>query len=72
MKDRAGWGLAVTACVLCALSMLVPAAMAQADPSPPDDLQGLIEQYRPVLYFHSQEIFRPQPVDVLLENARFS
>ena len=72
MKDRSGWGVAVTACVLCALSLLVPAATARADPLPPDDLQGLIEQYRPVLYFHPQEIFLPQPVEVLLQNARFS
>ncbi len=36
---------------------------------PVSDLE-LAEQYAPVLYFHEDEIFRPQPVEVLIENAR--
>lgn len=32
--------------------------------------QELAERYAPVLYFHERERYRPQPIDVMLENAR--
>lgn len=35
-----------------------------------DDAQALLEKFAPVLYFHPSELFRPQPVDVLVDNAR--
>jgi RsiW-degrading membrane proteinase PrsW (M82 family) len=44
-----------------------PRALAQTDPA---DDQALAEKYTPVLYFHPAELFRPQPVDVLVDNAR--
>ncbi len=35
-----------------------------------EDAQAMLEKFAPALYFHPSEIFRPQPVDVLVENAR--
>jgi len=42
--------------------------LARAD-GPVDDL-ALARQYAPVLYFHPDELFRPQPVEVLVGQAR--
>jgi len=35
-----------------------------------NETQALLEKYAPALYFHPTELFRPQPVDVLVNNAR--
>ncbi len=52
------------------LFLLVGAFPALADgPSPQDDL-ALAQRYAPVLYFHPEEIFCPQPVDVIVRQAR--
>lgn len=40
-----------------------------ADDPPPSDIE-LAQRHAPVLYFHSAEIFRPQPVDVIVKQAR--
>ena len=40
-----------------------------ASPLPQDDLE-LAERYAPVLYFHPEELFRPQPVEVMVGQAR--
>ncbi len=45
----------------------VEMAYAQIDPT---ETQALLDLYAPVLYFHPTELFRPQPVDVLVDNAR--
>lgn len=46
------------------LSVAVKPTFAQ------DDAQALLKKYAPVLYFHPSELFQPQPVDVLVDNAR--
>jgi RsiW-degrading membrane proteinase PrsW (M82 family) len=45
-----------------------PDVLAQTTSSN-DDL-SLARKYSPVLYFHSEEIFFPQPIEVLVSNAR--
>jgi RsiW-degrading membrane proteinase PrsW (M82 family) len=50
------------------LSFSIGSVSAQ-DETPVDD-QQLVETYSPILYFHPAEIFRPQPVDVLVNTAR--
>jgi RsiW-degrading membrane proteinase PrsW (M82 family) len=50
--------------------LLAWAVPALADePLPQDDL-ALAQRYAPVLYFHPAEVFRPQPVDVIVDQAR--
>jgi RsiW-degrading membrane proteinase PrsW (M82 family) len=49
--------------------LLIASPVLAEDPSPESDLE-LAQRYAPVLYFHPQEIFRPQPVDVIVEQAR--
>ncbi|MFN2169552.1 MAG: hypothetical protein ACK2U9_25240, partial [Anaerolineae bacterium] len=61
------------ALVLCAIAGLgllasTPTVQARSDPDP--ELQELVDQFAPVLYFHPDEIFRPQSVDVMLRSAR--
>lgn len=70
MKGHLGPGAITVTCAVIVSSLLLPTAIALADSLSPPDLEGLIEDYRPVLYFHPDEIFRPQPVDVLLQTAR--
>ena len=52
------------------VGFLLPTPTALADSPTAGDIQALIGEYAPVLYFHSNEIFRPQPVEVLLNTAR--
>jgi RsiW-degrading membrane proteinase PrsW (M82 family) len=47
----------------------MPQRNADTPPPPESDLE-LARQYTPVLYFHPAEVFRPQPVDVIVERAR--
>jgi len=63
-----GRGLAMA--VVAALVLLAWAGpvLAGATPPPPGDAE-LARRYAPVLYFHPGEIFRPQPVDVIVERA---
>ncbi len=70
MKGHLGLGAITVTCAVIVSSLLLPTATALAGSLSPADLEGLIEDYRPVLYFHPDEIFRPQPVDVLLQTAR--
>lgn len=71
MKSRLGLATAIAACMLLMLAVLLPAEAASARDEPPvDKLQDLVEQYAPVLYFHPDELFRPQTVDVLLNTAQ--
>jgi RsiW-degrading membrane proteinase PrsW (M82 family) len=49
--------------------LLTTAPVLADDPTPERNLE-LVKRYAPVLYFHPQEIFRPQPVDVIVEQAR--
>ncbi len=59
-----GLALTVTAALLaCATPVL-------ADDPPPEDDLALAERYAPVLYFHPAEVFFPQPVDVIVDQAR--
>jgi RsiW-degrading membrane proteinase PrsW (M82 family) len=51
-----------------ALLLIAPPVRAD-DPMPQIDLE-LAERHAPVLYFHPREIFRPQPVDVIVQQAR--
>jgi len=58
----------VIASVVMVLAWVVP-VLAGAPPLPGSDVE-LAQRYAPVLYFHPAEIFRPQPVDVIVEQAR--
>ena len=49
--------------------LLVPSNWIYAQ-SESDSSLVLLEKYAPVLYFHTAELFRPQPDDVLVDNAR--
>jgi len=53
--------------VLLLLTFSSPLA-AVAPPAESDE--ELARRYAPVFYFHSDELFRPQPVDVIVEQAR--
>lgn len=64
MKGR--WLLALTL-ILIPLTC-TPSALAD-EPSPQNDLE-LARRYAPVLYFHPAEVFFPQPVDVIVKQAR--
>jgi RsiW-degrading membrane proteinase PrsW (M82 family) len=50
------------------LTSLNEIAFAQSLPSTND--QELAEKYAPILYFHQDELFRPQSVDVIVQTAR--
>ncbi len=56
--------LAVTLALL-----LIATPVLASDPTPGSDRE-LARRYAPVLYFHPDEIFRPQPVDVIVKQAR--
>ncbi len=51
-------------------ALLLIATPALAAPDPPAEDVELAERYAPVLYFHPQEVFRPQTVDVIVSQAR--
>jgi protease PrsW len=53
--------------LIAAIFVLVPGKQIFAQT---ESDQALLEKYAPVLYFHPAEIFRPQPVEVLVDNAR--
>ncbi len=55
----------ITLLALLALTSSAVPAHAQADTD-----QALLERYAPVFYFHPDEYFRPQPVEVMLPEAR--
>ena len=65
MRRRALFVLSVLAVML--LACAVPAL---ADDALPEDDLALAQRYAPVLYFHPDEVFRPQPVEVIVEQAR--
>jgi RsiW-degrading membrane proteinase PrsW (M82 family) len=65
MRRRASFVLSVLAVTL--LACIVP--VRANGPSPEDDL-ALAQRYAPVFYFHPDEVFLPQPVDVIVEQAR--
>lgn len=57
--------------LLAVVLLLVGAIPASAGGPPPreEDLR-LAETYAPALYFHPDELFRPQPVEVMVRQAR--
>lgn len=70
MRLKFRLGASFVACLFITVGFLLPASTALADSPTTGDIQALIGEYAPVLYFHSNEIFRPQPVEVLLNTAR--
>jgi RsiW-degrading membrane proteinase PrsW (M82 family) len=64
MRNRRLWVWA-----LIAVLSLVGVFPARAGEMPSDDLE-LARRYAPVFYFHPDEVFRPQPVEVIVEQAR--
>jgi RsiW-degrading membrane proteinase PrsW (M82 family) len=56
-------GLSIVVLLACAVPSLAGKSL------PGDDLE-LARCYAPVFYFHPDEIFRPQPVEVIIEQAR--
>jgi RsiW-degrading membrane proteinase PrsW (M82 family) len=55
------------------LAILVLASLADvtlAESRPLAEDQDLVETYAPVLYFHPDELYRPQSVDVMVDTAR--
>jgi protease PrsW len=55
--------------VLVAMLLAWTAPILADDPFPESDAE-LAQRYAPVFYFHSTEVFRPQPVDVIVKQAR--
>ncbi|MGD8969713.1 MAG: hypothetical protein PVI07_19585, partial [Anaerolineae bacterium] len=55
--------------VVATALLLIAHPVRADDPTPQSDLE-LAHRHAPVLYFHPREIFRPQPVDVIVEQAR--
>ena len=53
--------------IVVVLACAIP-ALAE-EPLSEDDLE-LARRYAPVFYFHPDEVFRPQPVEVIVEQAR--
>ena len=64
--NKQGFVLAALAAILLAFASPVLAD----GPPPAGSDAGLARRYAPVLYFHPAEMFRPQPVDVIVEQAR--
>jgi RsiW-degrading membrane proteinase PrsW (M82 family) len=58
------------ALLVVTLALLLVATPALADDPTPESDRELARRYAPVLYFHPDEIFRPQTVDVIVEQAR--
>jgi RsiW-degrading membrane proteinase PrsW (M82 family) len=56
--------------LVAAATLLLTATPVLADDAAPESDLELAKSYAPVLYFHPQEIFRPQPVNVIVEQAR--
>lgn len=56
--------------VALALLLLAWAVPVLADEPLPESDEELARRYAPVLYFHPAEVFRPQPVEVIVERAR--
>ncbi|MFQ6101040.1 MAG: PrsW family glutamic-type intramembrane protease [Anaerolineae bacterium] len=56
--------------VVLAVVLLAWAVPVLADDPLPESDAELAQRYAPVLYFHPAEIFRPQPVDVIVRQAR--
>ena len=52
------------------LTALLCAGSALADDHPPASDVELAQRYTPIFYFHPAEPFRPQPVEVIVEQAR--
>jgi hypothetical protein len=63
-----GRGLAVAIVAAVVLLAWAGPVLAGAAPPPPDDAE-LARRYAPVLHFYPAEVFRPQPVDVIVERA---
>ncbi|MBN1812919.1 MAG: Vps62-related protein, partial [Anaerolineae bacterium] len=64
---REQWVAIVNLVIAVFLACTVPALASAALSG--DDLE-LAQRYAPVFYFHPEEIFRPQPVEVIVEQAR--
>jgi len=60
--------VALMALTLLALACPPEVTLAQDGPSAED--RKLAETYAPVLYFHPDELFRPQPVEVMVDSSR--
>jgi RsiW-degrading membrane proteinase PrsW (M82 family) len=56
--------------ILIMAAFLACAAPIRADEALPGDDLELAQRYAPVFYFHPNEIFRPQPVEVIVKQAR--
>ena len=65
MKDRVIAALGISVALL-----LVCTAPTFADEPLPEDDLALAQRYAPVFYFHPDEVFLPQPVGVMVEQAR--
>ena len=55
--------------VLAVMGLAWAVPILADDPFPESDTE-LARRYAPVFYFHATEVFRPQPVDVIVEQAR--
>ncbi len=59
----------VLAIALAVLLLTTPLPAAASSGGPEEDA-ALAQRFAPVFYFHPAEVFRPQPVDVILARAR--
>jgi RsiW-degrading membrane proteinase PrsW (M82 family) len=56
--------------VLAILMLASPAEVTHAQDGPSIEDQALAQTYAPVLYFHPDELYRPQAVEVMVDTAR--
>jgi RsiW-degrading membrane proteinase PrsW (M82 family) len=56
--------------IVLLLALVFTKTSVSAQGNSPQEDQELAERYAPVLYFHRDEIFRPQSVDVIIQTAR--
>jgi len=64
-------GRRIAAWIALLILLSVGTAHAQGTVPPPSDSDlALAQRYAPALYFHPDELFRPQPVEVLVSQSR--
>lgn len=69
MSGKSAFKMLISITILCLIPFLFVDTANGEERTLLTDIE-LAEKYAPVLYFHEQEVFRPQPVEVMLENAK--
>jgi len=69
MRSRHKIWRSILVVLILLISCITPASIVEAGDDPGMD-EALARKYAPILYFHPDELFRPQSVDVLVNSAR--